>query len=96
MHSHLSGCNLGNLTHLDFCHVYVRQTSSSRHSPCWVGSASSNSWHWELPSLENREPQVKHLIPLELLEGAGNTEEAVEAVLIRLKELSRRGENVRS
>lgn len=96
MHSHFSGCNLGNLTHLDFCHVYVRQTSSSRHRPCWDGSVSSNSWHWELPSLENREPQVKHLIPLELLEGAGNTEEAVEAVVIRLKELSRRGENVRS
>ena len=41
-------------------------------------------------------PQVKHLIPLELLEGAGNTEEAVDAVVILLKELSRKGENVRS
>ena len=41
-------------------------------------------------------PQVKHLIPLELLEGAGNTDEAVDAVVIWLKELSCRGENVRS
>ena len=41
-------------------------------------------------------PQVKHLIPLELLEGAGNTDEAVDAVVIWLKELSRRGDNVRS
>ena len=32
-------------SHLDFCQVYMRQTSSGWQKPCWLGSDSSNSVH---------------------------------------------------